>query len=599
MSKKITVNILNPDNSINLENKEIEAYVGININGTLEEIPFGRFIIQRPESEEVKEKTTFTGYDYMQKFNKTYIDNNNYPIALGEYLQNLCSFIGIELGTDITKLINKDYSILGNPFTNNEDCKTVLSNIAQLCGGFAKIGRDNKLYIITLDKNETVEEIDGNNYMEDFSRNEEYGEVNSLIIRLSQVEGENTTRQDEESVTTKGLTEITIADNYFLIDQIEREKIIGNLWNLLKGLKYLPFSTTYYGYPYLDIGDYITILDSKDNEYKSYIFNHSFTFNGGFSGKIDTKALTKTQTAYKNTNNLKTKFKNVEYKVDKINGKITQLIQETSEHEEKITQQEQTIEDITSTVASKDEVKEQINELRQTIEGTTNTLTNTGGNNIFYYNLDYWDKEENTNLGVEEYSDTDVKHNTVSKLAYKTKNGIAEQQQMVKNGIYTISFLYKKLIEMATGYVEINETQYSLDSENINEWKEQSYTIEITTNTIDIKIVTDTDNSFIIADLMVANGSEKMVWSQNPNETITDTVTIGKGIQVESSSSNTYTRIDADGNRTFNGTTDERVAEMTDKGVYSKTLEVENEAKINNLFIQKVDNQVWLTGIGG
>ena len=40
--------------------------------------------------------------------------------------------------------------ILGNPFTNNEDCRTVLSNIAQLAGGFAKIGRDNKVYIKVL-----------------------------------------------------------------------------------------------------------------------------------------------------------------------------------------------------------------------------------------------------------------------------------------------------------------------------------------------------------------------------------------------------------------------------------------------------------------
>ena len=38
---------------------------------------------------------------------------------------------------------------------------------------------------------------------------------------------------------------------------------------------------------------------------------------------------------------------------------------------------------------------------------------------------------------------------------------------------------------------------------------------------------------------------------------------------------------------------------MTDKGVYAKELEVKNEAKINSLFIQKVGDQVWLTGIGG
>ena len=112
-------------------------------------------------------------------------------------------------------------------------------------------------------------------------------------------------------------------------------------------------------------------------------------------------------------------------------------------------------------------------------------------------------------------------------------------------------------------------------------------------------IEADTDNSFYIADLMLATGIEKTMWSQNSNETRTDTVTIGKGIQVKSSLSNTYTRIDSDGNRTYNASTNDIVAEQTDKGTKTKELEVDGQAKINSLLIQEIDGQVWLTGIGG
>ena len=108
-----------------------------------------------------------------------------------------------------------------------------------------------------------------------------------------------------ESITNKGLTELTIEDNYFLINQIEREKVITPIWNSLKGIKYLPFKTNYYGYPYLDCGDMIYIQDTKDIGYISYVFNHTFKFNGGFSGTLDTPAMTKTQTAYKNTFDIK------------------------------------------------------------------------------------------------------------------------------------------------------------------------------------------------------------------------------------------------------------------------------------------------------
>ena len=132
-----------------------------------------------------------------------------------------------------------------------------------------------------------------------------------------------------------------------------------------------------------------------------------------------------------------------------------------------------------------------------------------------------------------------------------------------------------------------------------NVWTEFEKTIKITDSNFDITFTSDTDAACLISDLILIIGEKKQYWSQNANETNTDTVKIGEGIQVESTSSNTYTRIDADGNRTFNRTTGERVGEMTDKGLYGNELEIEGKAEINVLLIQEIDSQVWLTGLGG
>lgn len=328
----------------------MQVYTGMIINNINKEVPFGNFIILKLDNEEVKEKTNFVGYDYMIKFDVPYKDQVLYPCKAKVLFQNLCSQVGLIAGN--IDFVNCDYMILGNPFTNNETCRVVLSNLAQLAGGFAKIGRDNRVYIISLDKNNTVETIDGNNYFTDFSINKQWGELNSLILRISGTEGENTTLQDDTSVVQNGLTELVIEDNYFLINQIEREKVIEPLWNRLKGLKYLPFKTDYYGYPYLDSGDKIKILDSKDNEYESYIFNHKFTFNGAYSGNIETIALTKTQTAYKNTDTTKIKFRKVERKIDKINGIIEDVIEEQTEYENKLTQVIQDLDSIKQSVSN-------------------------------------------------------------------------------------------------------------------------------------------------------------------------------------------------------------------------------------------------------
>lgn len=374
VAKKITVNILNPNNSIDLENKEIQVYTGMIIDNEKEEIPFGNFIILKPDNEEVKAKTSFVGYDYMIKFDIPYKSQVTYPCKAKVLFQNLCSQVGLVVGN--IDFVNCDYMILGNPFTNNETCRVVLSNLAQLAGGFAKIGRDNKVYIISLSKGNNVETIDGNNYFTDFSKNKQWGELNSLVLRISGTEGENTTKEDETSITQNGLTELVIEDNYFLIDQAEREKVIEPLWNSLKGLKYLPFSTEYYGYPYLDAGDKIKILDSKDNEFASYVFNHTFTFNGAYSGNIATIALTKTQTAYKNTQDTKTKFRQVERKIDKINGIIEDVIEEQTEYESKLTQAIQDVDGIKQSVEKKVDYKREI-------EGTTQIhITDAGKANI-------------------------------------------------------------------------------------------------------------------------------------------------------------------------------------------------------------------------
>lgn len=566
----------------------------------------------------------------MIKFNVLYKNRVEYPCKLSKLFTNVCSQVGLEAGnTDFT---NNDYMILGNPFTNNEDCRTVLSNIAQLAGGFAKIGRDNKVYIKTLknisnllevryvnfstvkelnltpiyllsgEKDNADEQLDGNNYFNDFSKNEQWGELNSLVLGLSSIEGENTALDDKTSINENGLTEIIIQDNYFLTSQEERKKVIVPIWDTLKGIKYLPFKTNYYGYPYLDTGDMIYIQDTKDNGYISYVFNHTFKFNGAFSGTINTPALTKTQTSYKNTFDLKTKFRNAERSIDKINGQIKDIIKEVGDRTEKETSVTQDIDGIVQVVATKDEVTKKMNELKQTVDSTINKLTNSGGNNIFYYSKEYWSTlNKDEQLSIEEYSDTNVKQNSVSGLGYILNNGNAIQSQVIKNGKYTISFSYYKLIDLAEGYVLINGNRYDLDTEEeeIGKWKEKIVTIDIDTNTIDFEIISDTDNSFIIADLMCSKGNEKTIWSQNANETITDTVSIGKGIQVNSSTTNTYTRIDADGNRTYNASTGEVVAEQTDKGTKTKQLEVKEEAKINSLLIQEINGQAWMTGIGG
>lgn len=261
----------------------------------------------------------------------------------------------------------------------------------------------------------------------------------------------------------------------------------------------------------------------------------------------------------------------------------------------RITETEKGINTLSNTI---EEQRSTIQQLTATIDGLKNELTKTGGSNLIRNSVgafgnEYW---EGT---IEQYVNTDVMSNNESKSSIRLNSGSIFQEVLnLKNGEYNISFNYKRLSELANITTTINGEQYTLEG-TTGVWTSFEKAIKIVDYNFDIKFTSDTAASCLIGDLILIIGSKKQYWSQNANETNTDTVKIGEGIQVESTARNTYTRIDADGNRTFNSSTNVRVAEMTDKGVYANELDVNGKAEINVLLIQEIDSQAWLTGLGG
>lgn len=534
-----------------------------------------------------------------------------YPVTLSNLLDSVCDDMGIELATE--EFPNNNYTILNNPFTNNESNAIVISSICQLAGGFAYIGRDDRLYIKNLELNSKVERIDPTVFFDDFVMEDYFSAINTVVVALPDVEGENVTKGEdihasiieikgnvdnyetftgncvlnisnkknieldlgnielissldkfqvdlsegkiykkkiedklyyennewflnkefgstlftgnenwvihtyegyyeyeleinnvsnistniwvkeiptkindidtdnfiyikdgkiivtsetllnieefknfikdkkayyvlneativdvktidntlysqllklnqlslEDGKNTITLTsqnsvkatitlnyfgntgkkkitgdiislddvvsikskEIQIKENYLITSDEDRKKVINELFNTLNGIHYLPFSTSYYGFPYLDIGDNIEVFDKKGNSYNSYVFNLSFKYNGAFSGKIETPNINETIEKIKNASDLKTKFRNVELSVDKINGVINSIVNEVEGQNQKISEIEQTSEKIEQTVTN-------IVDLTREASGTTLKLENCMEGNLLELQID-------------------------------------------------------------------------------------------------------------------------------------------------------------------------------------------------------------------
>ena len=267
------------------------------------------------------------------------------------------------------------------------------------------------------------------------------------------------------------------------------------------------------------------------------------------------------------------------YKADEaIGARITEVTTDVNALTNQIVNQQKVIED-----------------LQLTIEGLTNKLTKTGGSNLIRNSVGVFGNEYWEGTVVRDTS-TNVQQNNESKSAIKLQSGSLAHTDIVnlKNGHYNISFNYKKLLTAATISVTINGTTYSLTNTN---WTEFEKELTITDNKFSIKFTSSDANSCLIGDLMLVIGRSKQYWTQNANETTTETVKIGEGIQVNSTKTNTYTRIDADGNRTFNSVNGTRVAEMTENGIYGNELEVKGQAKLNGVLVQTIGDQIWMSSL--
>ena len=464
-----------------MEGKTINVYTGALINGDIENVFLGTFIIDKPKEEEVTKKTEFTGYDYLIKFNTPFENRYSYPISLFNLLSNVCSQVGVELENE--SIVNGDYQVQGNPFTAGESNKTVIEQICQLCGGFAMISSSNRLKIVNLGKNEISDILDGEVYTS-LSKNLKYGKINSVTLNLSNIEGEITNLKNQYNITygsknqnicydiwelgqyglngekasnnsrarlpelieipenesiyfntnnshyrfvirtydknkefissigavnnntsrilenakyigvtiynpsnggssegqniinkiqneeikpyisrtseknynyvkfeAQGEENITISDNYFLTNQEEREKAIDELFETLDGIEFVPYEMQNYGFPYLEIGDRIEVIDPDEKTFYTYIFDLEFKYDGSYNGNYKLSEKTKTQKKYGQSGTTKEKLTRVERLVDKINGEIIDVIEAQGEQNIKISQVTQTVDEINSKIS--------------------------------------------------------------------------------------------------------------------------------------------------------------------------------------------------------------------------------------------------------
>ena len=279
---------------------------------------------------------------------------------------------------------NSNFIIDANPFVNNETNRTVMKAIGMLAFSWVRIDWDDKCYLDYTQQTTTSEYdvIDNDHYYDLTTTGTTFGEVNKIIIGLKDVDGENVTIVDPDTVNPNNC-EIALWDNPLTYTEEKRTEVISAGEDLF-GLKYQAVELTTIGHPWLKGKEKIKIIDMENNDIYTYPFDRTIMYNGHIKTKIKAPAISSTNTKYTHEGEIKNTLRNTQIQVDKANGQITSLVNETQQLSDTVTEigttYQQTLTDFQLQITQLNETVENNNEnLQEQIDGlgTPEKLQNT------------------------------------------------------------------------------------------------------------------------------------------------------------------------------------------------------------------------------
>lgn len=526
IAKELNIKFYN-DDANQILNREVDAYIGVDIGeGVLNYVPYGRYIVQKPEENDSSKLNTAKAFDYMIKFNVEYSDDLTYPCTLKDVLQSICEQADVELGTE--HFTNENFVVENNQFVNSETCRTVLSAIAQLSFTYARIGRDNKLYLGRMEF--AQETFSKGQYYGNFKMNNQYGPINQLVIGMSQVDGENVTIKDDDMIAQNGVKQLSLLDNPFTYTQQKREQVINELWNVVRGFTYMDFSADVVARPYLDCGDTIGFERSDGHYQFSYIQSQKIEFNGGLKSTISATAETETENKYAYESQSSKTIKNTQIIVDKNKQEILAIVEDKYS-----------------------ETEGKINKLNVDLEGVKASATLLGGNNLqrnslgAYGTNDFVQSQEGSIIAVEEENTKQYTDNGFGRMIY-ISNGkwFRFQSEKLKVGeTYTLSFKFSNTeSNLCSISLKGNISTNLVQTTAYQNFKKIEHTFVADTQYINLEVWCANNGIVGITDYYLQIGSNATTWQPASGEALSTSLELYyNGLKVRSSNSEIITDI--------------------------------------------------------
>ena len=554
-------------NDVQYRNKELTFYK--EVNG--ESFKVGNFIVTEIVDNDSEEEVTVTAYDYGLKFANPYVSNLDYSsgtITMKNVLDEICEKLEVELENET--IVNENFIVDSNQFVSGEMYGDVISAIAFMSADFAFINNEDKLqFTFNTPTDEVIED-----YV-DLDDKRDTRPITSVSLGMTDIEGENVVLKDEELIEQYGEHWLVINDVPFAYTQEKRTQLITAIFEKVKGFGYSSFKSEYSFKPYMQLGDLIQFRNKEGELINSIVLKITSKYD---EITLEAPSVTDATVEYEQPLSAIDIAKRTEVLVNKQEGYIELISQKTETMQEDLQENFYDKEDIQQLIISSE-------------EGLKNSFSTAGGNNLLRNSQPYFGSGETWDYWEGEVKRiNDIESSTG--YAFSLQNGIVKQSVDVENTYCSVSFKYKRLIELSECKVRINENEILLEE---NGEIKTSFLVE--NRNILFEMECDTNDGYEIYDIMINYGDNAYLpYMQNQNEIKTTNVSISENIKIESSVSNTITTLGTEGLIGKNKSSDEIVFKQTEDGIQTKNINSES-GTIGNLLIMQIEDQTWLTGL--
>lgn len=292
-------------------NRSITVTASLKVGLAFENVLLGSFIVTNEVIDKAKDEIIIEALDSSILFDKKYELTPTYPITVKDWVLAICAEVGVVLGS--TSWLNSTLVLNAEPMVEGS-YRNAIQYVAEACGQFARIGRDNKLYFVSFTSSgRTIHEVF------EYKVSDVYGPINSLALTRDPTNDE-IIEVNQPSIDLYGETRIKV-DNNPILDG-DRTGLIGPLFDVLDGFEMNVASLDYPGDPSFDIGDELMFIDDISVTQTLKVTSVMFEHTGSWSGSLMAVAPSKTDIDSDYSGDVSKKIKTAEIKINKLSGEI-------------------------------------------------------------------------------------------------------------------------------------------------------------------------------------------------------------------------------------------------------------------------------------